>query len=357
MKGLLAVAVAVLVGGVFAGVAQAGHIGVQANFSTSKYKYSGIAHTDPGEPTWTTTGRLTMSVQYWSFTAAGDHNLVYYGIGNNAPGTANSWWVQVGLAVGYDPWGNVLVDNYPIGTWTDANHPNDGHIVGKPQTYVPNAGHWRIIRYAEILNPSTYQWQSISTFNLSAGQSVRIRHDGPATFSIVDQNNNTLGIANHVSVPQAPGLPGYHLDAVQEDFSNDAWLDDGIFVLQSFENPTGLFWNGYYGCSGNGWNGDNALDGNCSHGAATETAPLDTWRQTSPNWGQVQNYCQECESFGPPFAQVSPDLLPPSATNARSTAVTGRPSALRSAHGLPRPSGATQQQDGQFVYNPPYKGR
>lgn len=304
---LLIIALASLV---FAGSAFAGYQSIQANFSQSTHKYSGVTHTEFGNPSWTYTGGVTISSQYWLFTGQGDSAATYYGISNRGVG-GNLYWVQVGLMVGYDPWGNKLLASYPAGVWTNANHPNDGHLGGSP-TYNQGAS-WSIIRYAEENTPSTgYRWESISTFALSSGQRLRTRHDGLNQFSIVDQNNNTMGIANHVTIPQVSPA-GFTMDINQEDNSLDTWLDFGIWVFQNFENDQ-AFWPSWSGCSGNGWNSQNASDPNCAGGAASPDAPLDTWQ--GPNHSQVQEYCQECTTFGPPWmAQPDYSEMYPSVDN------------------------------------------
>lgn len=317
----------------------AGHVSKQADYSLSRYKFSGITHTEAGNPSClgTCTSGLQMMMNYWSFTDFSSHTNIAYGLSNwdttnstgyGAPG------MQVGLAVGYDPWGNVLVSNYPLGTWTEANHPNDGHLAGA-QTYVPNAGQWRIIKYAEVTPPvaSVYKFQSLAIVGLQTAITVQLRHDAVNQFSMVDGNGAVIGILNHLTVPQYVSKPGYRLDAWQESFSpNDDWLDFGVYVLKNFFNPSGLYWQGYTGCSGNGYNGDVPADPTCHGGAATSGAPLDIWRQTNPNWAQVQLYCQECETATPPFAVVrDPETLPP-ASDSAGTKINGVPKAKQKNH-------------------------
>jgi hypothetical protein len=167
---------------------------------------------------------------------------------------------------------------------------------------------------------------------------------------------------DHINLPQYVPQPGYRLDAAEEDFSPaDSWLDFGIYVLQNFQNPTGLFWNAFTGCSANGFGTppDNPRDPACHGGTANVGAPLDVWRQLNPNWQQVQLYCQECETAGPPFAIVrDPETLPVASDNpaGRTNNVpSGKtPAGPARWNGPLPPLRPTSDTPGPVRYDPPY---
>lgn len=337
------------VGAKVAPAAYAGHVNTTCDFSQSNYKFAGRYHWDTGNPSWSTSGGLIMSMRYWSFTGAGDASAGVFQYGNYDGST----FFEVGLAAGYDPWGNKLSQNYPIGIFTNLYHPNDGH--SGPATYIPNS--WGLVRFAEVTTPTSYTFNSISdNFPLSAGQSIWVRNDGNQQFSMIDQDNHTLGIANHVTVPFAAGNQIRILSIQLEDRSFDGWCDAGILQTSNFQDPNGTYWAGYNGCSANGWQAQSPSDPTCRGGAASQNAPLDVWQNY--NCGtcfQHQMYEQEAETATPPFGPVrDPATLPVASDNLGGRVNGTAPTTLHSMGTRWEKGGVAQAKEGPSAMKPSF---
>lgn len=275
--------------------------------SLYSYKYSGIYHNIvSNNPTFVANeGRVNMVTDYWSFSNTGSHILVYYNVGNNGTATSGgdtNYWIQTGLIAGYDPWSNKFSQNYPVGNWSDATHPWDGHsggnrgTLGNGPVYTPTLN-FVLERFAEQMSPAGYFFGVISTnFPLSTGYTNYAVTNSANHFSIYDQDNHAeTSILSNVYLPPASVHTGYNISSDQESMNFNGNVQTqcsyGDFRVNNLyaDNST-AYWNFYAGCSVNGWSQDhpswggldNQIDGNpsaahpaCKGGQASTNAPLD----------------------------------------------------------------------------------
>lgn len=199
------------------------------------YKYSGGESSYTNTPSWTTAAGENQTVQWWSVygwlgtsggnsnASAGPHTALWLGDTNWSTDT----WTQAGVTMGYDPWGNPIDTNYPVGNWNDNTgyFPN-GWGSGAPH-YTPN-GTLAEERYAEWYNGDEH-FESIGTIGLGNGLTLKIRYDGSGQYSIVDQNGNVVGgtggWADHINL----GTSGtFYIQSNQETFSNGSASTGGV---------------------------------------------------------------------------------------------------------------------------------